>query len=262
MNKLLGAGAIAALALSTGCTVLGGSIAGSTLLGDGHSPWDQASSVSTVGQALVCLGASEPVDPADSYAFSGTILRTSGAPDGFDNLIPCWTDPAAVLVIDGDDGVIWTVGYAWLDQEGWDNTPWIDLWETQRVDITVAQGDGESAGFAVHQDQELIYAMEAGRDGQADIDTHIDGFEVEVGDSVGVVNTPCGERTALAVSYKTTLDRLTLFPDEDGALRIGVDPYTACNITSYELTGDGDCEDNPDTDVSWVVFNRAPTSFD
>lgn len=267
MKKFMFIGAAGALAL-TGCTAVMGGMAGGTLFGDGHAPWDQAS-VATLGQAVVCLGSDQAVAPSQNYEFSGEVVSmgliepgTQANQGSFDNLIPCWQEPSTTLVIRDDNGVNWTVGYAWLDQGGWDNTPWIDVWEGSEVSVTVAQGEGESAGFALYEQGRLTYAMESGRDGQAGIDAHIEGMSVSVEDEVGTVSTPCGERTALSVAWATDFDKLTLFPDEDGAILFNSERYTACNITSYQMDDDGNCEDDPSTDVSWVVFDRPPTSFD
>lgn len=259
MKKLLAVSGV--LALSTGCTAMVGGMAGGTLFGDGHAPWDQAS-VASLGQAVVCLGADQEQANAQAFRFSGTITAMGEAAPGFDNLIPCWQQPSMTLEVRDEQGVTWTVGYAWLDQGGWDNTPWIDVWEDSQVDITVVQGEGQSAGFALYEQGRLTYAMESGRGGQAGIDAHIDGMSVTVEDEVGTVSTPCGERTALSVAWATEFDKLTLFPDEDGAILFGTERYTACNITSYEMNEDGSCEDDPGSDVSWVVFDRPPTSLD
>lgn len=268
MKKLMFIGAAGALALSTGCTAVMGGMAGGTLFGDGHAPWDQAN-VATLGQAVVCLGSDQAVTPSQSYEFSGEIVGMGFPEDGdqanqfgFDNLIPCWQQPSSTITVRDDDGVNWTVGYAWLDQGGWDNTPWIDIGQGAEVSITVAQGEGESAGFALYQSDRLTYAMESGRNGQAGIDAYIDGMEVTVEDEVGTVSTPCGDRTALSVAWSTDFDKLTLFPDEDGAVLFNSERYTACNITSYSMDEDGSCEDDPSTDVSWVVFDRPPNSTD
>ena len=62
------------------------------------------------------------------------------------------------------------------------------------------------------------------------------------------------------MEYSSEDDRVVLFPDEDGGFRMNGSHHTACNITCFELTENGDCDDETGSDTSWVVFDRAPTS--
>ena len=255
-------GAAGTLVMTTGCGFAAGTLAGSSMWGDGHAPWAQPT-LQNLGTAVVCAGTSADVDAADSYDIRGTVTSTWEAPErGFDNLIPCSTQPDIALELEDENGDTWTVGYGWTTAQGWDNTPWIDTWEGDRVRMLVAQGDGESAGFAVFRSGRLVYAMEAGVGGNALRNGDIEGFEVEVDGIVGSVETPCGARDALSVEYRSDDDRVVLFPDEDGGFRMNGSQYTACNITSFELHENGDCDDEAGSDTSWVVFDRAPTGAD
>jgi hypothetical protein len=256
-------GVAGTLVMTTGCGFAAGTLAGSSMWGDGHAPWAQPT-LQNLGSSVVCVGSTADVD-ADSETFDirGTVTSTWEAPArGFDNIIPCAEQPEIALEIEDDNGDTWTVGYAWKTAQGWDNTPWIDTWEGDRVRVYMAQGEGESAGFAVFRTGRLVYAMESGVGGNALVNGDIDGLEVQIDDIVGTVETPCGDRDALSVEYSSDDDRVVLFPDEDGGFRMNGSDYTACNITSFEMHDNGDCDDDSSSDTSWVVFDRAPTGAD
>ena len=253
--------AASSLAMTTGCGFAAGTLVGSSVWGDGHAPW-ASPTLQGLGQSVVCVGTTADVEPGDRYDIRGTVVSTWEAPErGFDNVVPCWTDPQTSLSIEDENGDTWIIGYAWLDAQGWDNTPWIDTWEGDRVRVLVAEGEGDSAGFAVFRTGRLVYAMESDRGGRA-LQNEDVGMSVEIDSVVGTLETPCGERDALAVEYASDNDRVVLFPDEDGGFRLNGNEYTACNITSFELDDNGECDDTSTSDTSWVVFDRSPTMAD
>jgi len=250
------------LAMTTGCGIAAGTLVGSNIWGDGHAPWAQPT-LQGLGQSVVCVGTTADVDPSDTIDIRGTVLSTWEAPQrGFDNLIPCWAQPQTSVSIEDDNGDTWVIGYAWLDPQGWDTTPWIDTWEGDRVNVFIAEGEGESVGFSISRSGRLVYAMESGRGGQALQNGDINGMNVEIDGVVGTIETPCGDRDALAVEYSSDNDRVVLFPDEDGGFRMNGSDYTACNIASFTLSENGECTDETIDDTSWVVFDRAPTAVD
>ncbi len=250
------------LAMTTGCGFAAGTLAGSSLWGDGHAPWAQPT-LQGLGQSVICVGTDADVERSDTIEIRGTVIASWEAPErGFDNFIPCSAEPTIALSVEDDNGDTWIIGYAWLDAQGWDTTPWIDTWEGDRVDVFIAEGEGESVGFAVTRSGRLVYAMESGQGGRALQNGDIDGLNVQIDQVVGTIETPCGERDALSVEYSSEDDRVVLFPDEDGGFRMNGSDYTACNIASFTLSENGECTNDTIDDTSWVVFDRAPTGAD
>ena len=73
-NLMLYTSALALVGL-TGCSAVGGALAGSAIWGDGYS-LDQDWSVSSVGggTAVVCMGSDAEVEHAESYIINGRVI--------------------------------------------------------------------------------------------------------------------------------------------------------------------------------------------
>jgi hypothetical protein len=254
-GKLLAfAGALTALTVSTGCTVLPGAMLGSNLWGD-QNLFNQGIDRGLAGNAVVCLGSDAPVEAGlATYEFAGELIPfdwDAQAPEAFDNLVPCWTDVDYVTQVEDADGNTWTIGHAWLDSDGWDMTP--TIWQDGHVEVLVRNvQDSDAAGVVVTQRGSTLYAMESGRGGSALHAGDVPGMDVSTRDSSGItVNDNCGERTTLSIEFQTDDDRLVLYPGEDEGLSIDGEYYTTCSIESVEY--DDPCDDSP-SETSWVMF--------
>ncbi|MFT5586724.1 MAG: hypothetical protein ACI9VR_004326 [Cognaticolwellia sp.] len=234
----------------TGCSAVGGALAGSALWGDSYS-LDQDWSVSTmgVGTAVVCLGSDAEVESAESYVINGEVLSDAAATVDVGNVVPCAQDPMRVLSVRDDSGQVWEVGYAWVGSDGWNSTPAVGM-QGQRVEIIVRQGEMQgSAGFAVYDRNGLSYAMEAGHGGAALESEDLGSIAVAPGSVVGSVDhADCGSADSVMVNFDSEVDQLSLYPGEDAPLQTEDGWYTTCNITSVEMDDCGESE------VSWVMF--------
>lgn len=248
-NLMLYTSALTLLGM-TGCSALGGALAGSAMWGESYS-LDQDWSVSTMGggTAVVCMGSDAEVEPAGSYVINGEVVSDASATVDVGNVVPCAQDPMRVLSVRDDNGDIWEVGYAWIGGDGWNSTPAVGM-QGQRVELVVRQGEMQgSAGFAVYDRNGLSYAMEAGHGGAALQSVDLDGVAVETGGVVGSVDhEDCGSADSVMVNFESGVDELSLFPGEDAPLQTEDGWYTTCNINSVQMDDCGESE------VSWVMF--------
>ncbi|MED5374368.1 MAG: hypothetical protein VX899_25340 [Myxococcota bacterium] len=252
--------AASALALSTGCTVMGGALMGSSMWGTG--PMMGQGGISAVnGNSVVCLGTTADNVAANDavYQVSGRVVETLYAwdgqlPAGFDNLVPCWTDVETATVIEDENGDRWTVGYAWLDGGGWDMTP--GIYDQGAVELLVRHNPGtDSAGFVLSDTRgDMLYAMEAGRDLPALQQGDVPGIDVRTGNTVGRFNDACGGKEMVSVVFESEDDELELNPGDDQGMEADGNYYTVCSIESFERETQDDCSDDVQSEVSWVVF--------
>ena len=245
-----------ALALSTGCTFAGGAILGGQLFGD-RELVPEPGMAGFTGTSLVCLGSDAPLteDEIDQGLFqvNGRVNGTFNARDvGFDdNVVPCWTEPEVVFEIEDVDGNTWQVGYAWMDGEGWDMTPWVSAREGSRVDITVRHEPGtEAAGFAVSRNDNLLYVLESGRGDRGFREGDVPGLRVDRADTLGSTQSSCGEAQRFSIEMETESDELVLYPGED--VQIDTEDGEGLIVCSIEAIEYGnDCQDG---ELSYVMF--------
>ena len=249
---------VAALSLSTGCTVMGGALMGGNMWGSG--PMVGQGNISAMnGNSVVCLGTTaENVEADGEYRIRGRIVDSTwdNVTPGFDNVVPCWSEVQTTVKIEDEDGEIWTVGYAWLDGGGWDMTPMVFESNGTAVDVLVRHEDGtDAAGFVVTQaNGELVYAMEAGRDTAALREGDVPGVTIETAGNVGRFNDECGSKNMMAVRFTSDSDEVTLDPGGDIGLESDGNYYTTCSIESFEYQDGDGCEDTVSSEVSWVMF--------
>ena len=249
---------VAALSLSTGCTVLGGALMGGNMWGTG-SIMGQGNISALNGSSVVCLGTTaENVESDGEHRIQGRIVDSTwdNVVPGFDNLVPCWSDVQTTIKIEDESGDIWTVGYAWLDGGGWDMTPMVYESNGTAVDLLVRHQDGtEAAGFVVSKPNgDLVYAMEAGRDTQALQDGDVPGISIATAGSVGHFDDDCGSKNMMALRFASDSDEVTLDPGDDIGLEADGNYYTTCSIESFEYEEGGGCDDDISSEVSWVLF--------
>lgn len=246
---------VLSLAASTGCTFVGGALVGNGLWGDQHIlPADPGVSAFT-GTSAVCLGADQDVEPAESYEIRGRVLSAEWSDEpaiGFDNLVGCQNDVQQTVVIEDVDGVVWTLGYAWIDGD-WDATPAIYANEGSQLEILVRNPEGgAAAGMVVSDRSGPIYALESGIGGRALQDGDVTGLDVADGDVVGRGEGDCGDTESISVVFESDDDRLVMYPGEDRSMQIDDAYTTVCSIESVRYV-DGDCDDDAG-EVSWVLF--------
>ncbi|MCB9759529.1 MAG: hypothetical protein H6739_06785 [Alphaproteobacteria bacterium] len=253
------------LALTTGCGFVSGSLVGAMLNGGTViEPFVDGVGVMG-GTSVVCLGSDAPVSDAQKaeglYQVEGRIRETRSIdlvddPD-FDNLVPCWTEPGQIFQVVDDEGNTWTVGYSWIAADGWDSTPWVYTWDSDRVELLVradtTQGS-EAAGFAVLEEGELLYVMESGRNGRGLVDGDVDGLSFGNGDVIATTSDDCGDRAALTQEFVSPDDSLTLYPGEDQGMEVEGTYMTTCSIDSWERADEGGCDDPLVNESSFVMF--------
>ena len=247
---------VLSLAASTGCSVLGGALVGQGLWGD--EPVFTGAEPSMAGTSAVCLGTDAPdVEIADDYVIRGRVLTRDGydsMPErGFDNLVPCENPVENSLQIEDVDGNVWTVGYAWIEQD-WNSTPtvWVDRGEQIEILVRAPQ-DGTAAGLVVYDAHDgPIYALESGIGGRALQDGDIGSLRVAEDGVVGESRGDCGDTEHLSVQFESDQDSLSMYPQEDRGMQLDDDYVTVCSIESFRYV-DGDCDDDAG-EVSWVVF--------
>ena len=248
-NLMLYTSALALVGL-TGCSAVGGALAGSAIWGDGYS-LDQDWSVSSVGgsTAVVCMGSDAEVEHAESYIINGRVISDTATTVDVGNIVPCSQDPMRVLSVRDDSGQIWELGYAWVGSDGWNSTPEVGM-QGERVELIVRQGEMQgSAGFAVYDRNGLSYAMEAGHSAAALQSEDLGSIEVFTGAVVGSVDhADCGSADSVVVNFDSDVDQVSLYPGEDAPLQTADGWYTTCNINSVEMDDCGESE------VSWVMF--------
>lgn len=254
-NLALGTLALS-LAATTGCTFVGGALVGSGLWGE--EPVFTGAQPGMQGTSAVCLGTDAPdVELADDYVIRGRVLTQDGydsQPErGFDNLVPCENPVERSLQIEDVDGNVWTVGYAWIDQD-WDATPTIWVDRGAQVEILVrAPLDSTAAGLVVYdRGDEPIYALESGIGGRALVDGDIGSLKVQEDGVVGKGQGDCGDAEQLSVAFESDEETLVMYPAEDRGMQLDGDYVTVCSIESFRYT-EGDCDEDAG-EVSWVVF--------
>ncbi len=247
----------AALLLGTGCNIVGATLGGAELaggmvlgnLGGGSYVYD-------AGTSVVCLGSDAAVDESETYRYSGEVIAVDAQPEaGWDNLVPCWTEPNQVFVIKDTNGDIWRLGYAWIEGD-WDSTPWVDLTRGDDASVFVRQDPAEgsdAAGFAIYDGEDrLAYALESGVNGQGLQDGDIDGLSVSHGADIGTSQGSCGDRNDIRLDFVSDTDRLAMGPGGDAGMEVDGEYLTACNIDSFTWADAGDCEEPSES--SWVMF--------
>jgi len=257
MRKMIFLGASASLLTLSGCGFAAGMLAGSSMWGDGPS-WggdgDDWGISAFTGTSVVCLGADEDVENTGFFEIRGIVVNDRVSSLDIGNVIPCEQEPARVLSIEDDNGVIWDVGYAWYAGDGWDSTPAVNVLRGSMVEVLVSQGesgiDSTAAGFVVHDTTGMVYAMEAGHGerGFASDDVADVWVETELIDGLDDGND-CTD--SVSQTFTSDTDRLTLYPGDDASLEVDGVPIITCNITSFEVAGD--CDDTV-AESSWVMF--------
>ena len=239
------------LASMTGCTFASGALVGMSLWGDPLGPGTSMFQAGP-GTAVVCVGSTDPAIDADFERLEARgSVRYEVDPARLDfDLVPCHEEPADAVVIETDGGEL-AIGYAWVLQDGSDYTNMVYGFEDE-ARVVVTRGEGDSVGFAVWEEQDLIYAMESGRDGSSGLDEEV-GLSVEETEVVGVTEDDCGTVTRSTLHIVSESSEVRLNPGED---RIFDDEDArvswACNIDSWER--EGDCPDEPTSELSWMVF--------
>lgn len=244
-----------AVGLSLGALVGCGAVGGMAGMSMG-----EALSYGHIGTSVVCLG-SDAGDRAfdwqedGAWQIDGTVISDESDSRSVGNLDRCWGPPSRVITIEDDQGVTWAIGYRWHSNSMGDTTPQIDLEDGDPVSFVYRPGETDgSAGFGVFQEEQLVYAMESGRNARALQDGDIPGLTVTGGAVVGAGTTDDGcDQTAWTIDFETESgDTSSLPPGGDDQLVIeeGTDGYTLCNINSYTSACEGDV---PET--SWILFN-------
>ncbi len=255
MRKILLLGASSSLLVLSGCGFAAGMLAGSSVWGDGPS-WggldDEWALSSFQGTSVVCLGADQDVENTGLFEIRGTVLNDRVSNLDVGNVIPCEQEPARILSIEDEDGVVWEVGYAWYTGDGWDSTPAVNAWRGDYVELVVRQGDsaGTAAGFAVYEPSGLLYAMEAGHGEVGLADGDVDSLQVE---TRAITELDDGDECTDSVSqnFTTDTDELILYPGDDAGLEIDGEYFVTCNIASFEVQAG--CDDQV-AESSWVIF--------
>ena len=141
--------AASGLALTTGCGFVAGDIAGGLWMG--QSPQGSTGATQNLGTSIVCLGTTANLGQLQSTAtvfqVQGSVVSDdfSAVREGFDNVVPCWTQPATTMQIEDNNGDIWTVGFAWMEASGeYDMTPWPSI--DSREEVTLVVRADRSAG--------------------------------------------------------------------------------------------------------------------
>ena len=255
MRKLLFLSAAGSAMVLTGCSFAGGALLGNSLWGDnGYGIADDFVLASMAGTSVVCLGTDAPVDGDEEvFVVEGVVVEDVASDADIGNVVGCQQDPARVLTIRDEDGNRWEVGYAWLDNDGWDMTPAVNAYRGDRVELLVRPGASEgsmAAGFTLSDEAGVIYAMEAGHGEAGLAPGDFQGLDVGVGQQVGTVDNDCGEATSVALDFESSEDALTLYPGEDAGMVIEDSYFVTCNINSFETADD--CNDGGE--VSWVMF--------
>ncbi len=246
-----------ALAAGTGCNFISASLQGADIaaglllgnLGGGEYVYD-------AGTSVVCLGTDADVEESETYAFSGQVIVVDGQPEaGWDNQVSCWTEPSQVLVVQDDNGDIWRVGYAWLEED-WDSTPWVEATRGDQVNVFLRQDmalDSDAAGFTVSDEEgHLMYALESGVNGQGLQDGDVEDLSITHGADVSTSQGSCGTRNDMRIEFTSGTDRLALGPGGDAEMEVDGDYMVTCNIDSFAWADTSDC-DEP-SEVSWVMF--------
>ena len=210
--------------------------------------------------SIVCLQVEDAsqiqADETGYFEIAGRVvsdLATSESLEG--NMVACAEDPMRILEVREPSGLHWFLGYSWTSDDGWDRTPAIGVQSGDFVQLIVrADPASEAAGFVVESDGELLYAMEAGRDGQGLLASDLPTIEVTEGSHTGSSSSTCGgERDYVTLDFTSDSDAERLGPSGDGTLMVDGDYYTVCNINSYSISEpDSDCELSSET--SWMLF--------
>lgn len=252
--------AASGLALSTGCGVVAGNLAGNLWMGD--SPTATTGASRNLGTSVVCLGTTANLGQLQSTAtvfqVQGTVVDEDFAASrgSFDNVVPCWTEPGTSLQIEDANGDIWTVGFGWLESSGYDITPWPSVRGGEEVNLVVRadrSAGSEAAGMALSRNGRLLYALESGRNGQGLQSGDIAGMDIQTTEGVGSFNSDCGERMALAQQFTSDSGELVLYAGEDQGFEVDGEYMTTCSIDAWELV-EGDCGDGLSSESSWVMF--------
>lgn len=245
------AGITILMASLTGCTFASGALLGGYIWGDTPMGTEALFSAGP-GTAVVCVGSTDPAIDADFEVLEarGEIEYDLDPADFEFDLVPCHQDPVDAIRVETDGGHV-VVGYAWVLADGSDYTNLVYGF-SDRGRLVVTQGEGDSVGFGIWEDQDLIYAMESGRGGTSPLAEEV-GLEVVEGNVVGVTEDDCGTvtRTSLEITSSTSDVSLNpgedrTFDDEDASI------YWACSIDAWER--EGDCPDETPSEISWMVF--------
>lgn len=252
--------AASGLALSTGCGVVAGNLAGGLWMG--QSPTATGGASRNLGTSVVCLGTTANLGQLQSSAtvfqVQGHLLNEDFNADrgDFDNVVPCWTEPSTTLQIEDDNGDIWTVGFGWLESSGYDVTPWPSARTDEELNLLIRadrSAGSEAAGMALSRNGRLIYALESGRNGQGLQSGDISGVDLRTTEGVGSFNSECGERLALAQQFTSDSNELVMYAGEDQGFEVDGEYMTTCSIDAWELV-EGDCGDGLVSESSWVMF--------
>ncbi len=210
------------------------------------------------GTSVVCLSVDDPeaVEMLDgAWVIDGrAISDAANTEDLSGNLVDCADLAMRVLEVRDASGQLWTLGYSWTTEDGWDRTPAIGIRSGEPVSLTVrADPDSQAAGFVVTSDDQLLYAMESGRGGEGLVAEDLTDLAVTVGNEVTTTTGDCGEeRTYTTLDFTSDGDRERLGPNGDGALMVDSEYLTVCNITSFDVTAPGECDVAGET--SWMLF--------
>ena len=171
------------LSLLIGCGPAGG------LTGVGLADWAEETGFGHIGTSVVCLGADD-VRAADVYRDGQDGWRVTGRviEEGTDrrspgNLDPCWGPPGRSVIVETAEGVRFEVGYRWQSHSLGDMTPEMPVAPGDEIEVVYRMGEAAgSAGFVVLAEDELIYAVESGRDSTALTEEDLPGFRVTRGE--------------------------------------------------------------------------------
>ena len=211
------------------------------------------------GQVSVCVGHAGGVQTGTG---SDIDVEISGTVVGFESTADmdqpgCDTPPAITVDIEDENGEIWTVGWAFLDNDGADITPPVDLDLNAQVDLIFRWRMvwGTTAGFVLTDDSGLVVAADQGAWGSALSTADLPGFEVVRGDTiVALDDSSCQPIEGYTVDFITADDRISVYP-------VGTEEITvngqALQVTALQATAWGEsatCSVSDTTDVTaWAA---------
>jgi len=168
----------------------------------------------------------------------------------------CYAPARAVTICDAD-GVIWTVGYDVLNEDGDSIALPLDVSPGDAVNLHFAslQDHGVIAGFVLRDDEGIIAALEQGSWGPAlgaEGGYPIDEFVVTTGESAALEDTNCGEIEHTMLDFAGDTD-ISLAPGQSAPFTAGGVSLTASAIRSFDYTGEPTCTDVAGASI-WTVW--------
>ena len=199
------------------------------------------------GSAVACLSSAADTGANQLAIAASVVSDVSGR--GCDGAV------GRTLTVTDSASNTWTLGYAFVDDEGLDITLALDLDAHDEVTLLVRRSDGPT-GFVLSDAVSVVGALESGDGGNALQDGDVSGLTVSQGELLSRANTPCGQLASYGLIFRGDAD-IPIEPFDKRLITASGQAYAAYALRSTGYEGESTCDPEA-AGVSWAVW-RPPT---